>query len=48
MANPRVDRLEHQFISLRAMFESFINKSDERMEMMKKKLDSLLSNSNQI
>jgi hypothetical protein len=34
MANPRIDRFEHQFVSLRAIFESFIKKSDERMEML--------------
>jgi hypothetical protein len=43
MANSRVDQLEQQFVSLMAMFESMMKKSDERMKMMEKKLDSLLS-----
>jgi hypothetical protein len=41
--NPRVDQLEHQFVSLMVMFKAFIKKSDEWMERMDKKLDSLLS-----
>jgi hypothetical protein len=46
MANSRVDQLQQQFVSLMAMFEGMMNKSDELMKMMErmeKKLDSLLS-----
>jgi hypothetical protein len=46
MANSREDQLEQQFVSLMAMFKSMMKKSDEwmkMMEMMEKKLDSLLS-----
>jgi hypothetical protein len=43
VVNPRVDQLEHQFVSLMVMFKAFIKKSDEWMERMDKKLDSLLS-----
>ena len=46
MADPRVDKLEQQFASIKAMIEGLVKKSDDqarRMEENNSKVDTLLS-----